>query len=298
MASVTTSPLDSLKQPTPAQPPLQPTQLTFGSDSTPFSATPQQLPTRSLYEVAEEIVLVNKKFEELVETVEDSFLACGVSVVKMQRSIKHIPMSLKLELGEYFIEHSLKIFKADSIGAIFNLLSFCWDFLNPGLLGFIVGRFGSPEDISLMTAYLEELEIFRRKVKVGEFVRANNIESVACYHHFYKRIVTIMGDDWKKATLQDVEDYKIKLAGELQFQPFLTQIHVRRSSIAIVFSIPHWIQINFVELEPFFRSKNVVKVCLGDFCLMDLTKQVNNAIILRVIQRGRVAIQRVVITAC
>ena len=190
----------------------------------------------------------------------------------MQRSIKHIPISLKLQLGEYFIEHSSKIFKLDSIGAIFNLLSFFWDFLNPGLLDFIVGRFGSPKDISLMTAYLEELEIFRRRVRVGEFVRANCIDSVACHHYFYKRIITIMGDDWEEETLQDVENYKTELAVKLQFQPFLPQIHVRRSSIAIVFSIPHWIQINFV---PFFRSKRVIKVCIGEFCLMDLTKQVN-----------------------
>ena len=69
MASVTTSQtLDSHQQPTPLLLAQLPLQLTFGSDSTPFSATPQQLPTRS-YEVAEEIAVMNKKFEELVETV-------------------------------------------------------------------------------------------------------------------------------------------------------------------------------------------------------------------------------------
>ena len=195
----------------------------------------------------------------------------------MQRSIKHIPISLKLQLGEYFREHASMIFKADSIAVIFHLLSFFWDYLNPGLLNFIVGRFGSPEDIALMRTYLEELEIFRRRVKVGDFVHANHVDSVACHHHFYKRIVTIMGDDWEKETLQDVEDYKTELAIKLQFQPFLTQIHVQPSSIAVVFSIPHWVQINFEQLEPFFWSKNVVKVHLGDICVMDWTNQVNDA---------------------
>ena len=218
---------------------------------------------------------MNKKFEELIETAEDSFVTHGVSVVKMQRSIKHIPVSLKLQLGEYFREHASMIFKADSIAVIFHSLSFFWDYLNPGLLNFIVGRFGSPEDIVSMGRYLEELEIFRKKVKVREFICANRLDSAAYDHHFYKRLVTIMGDDWEKKTLQDVEVYKMELAGELQIQPFLTLIHVQRSSIAIVFSIPHWIEINSVELEPFFLSKKVVKVCLGDFDLMDLTKQVN-----------------------
>ena len=207
---------------------------------------------------------MNKKFEELVETVEDSFLACGVSVVKMQRSIKHIPISLKLQLGEYFREHASIIFKADSIAVIFHFLSFFWDYLNPGLLDFIVGRFGSPENIALMRMYLEELDMFRRRVRVGEFIRANHKESVACHHYFYEKIVTIMGDDWEKETLQDVENYKIELAIKLQFQPFLPQVHVQPSSIAIVFSIPHWIQINLKHLEPFFRSQKVVKFCLGN----------------------------------
>jgi hypothetical protein len=218
---------------------------------------------------------MEKQFEGLVEAVEESFLKRCVSVVKMQKSIKHIPISLKLQLGEFFREQASHLFQAKSVEEIFYLLSSFWDYLNPGLLIFIVGRFGSDNDTDLVTAYAEEIGLFRRRVKVGEFIRASHTESPACHHYSYKRIVTIMGDDWEKETLQDVEDYKTELANKLHFQSFLPQVHVRHSSIAIVFSIPHWIQIDFVELEPFFRSKNVVKVCLGDQCLMDWTKQVH-----------------------
>ena len=228
------------------------------------------------HKLEEEIETMEKKFEELVETIEESFLQRAVSVVKIRRSMKHMRTSLKLQLGEFFQDHTSRLFKANSVEEMFNLLSFFWDYLNPGLFIFIVGRFGSPSDVDLVRIYSKELGMFRRKVKVGEFVRANRTESIACHHYFYKKIITIMGDDWEKETLQDVEDYKTELASELQFQPFLTQIHVRRSSIAIVFSIPHWIQINFEELEPLFMSKKVVKVFLGDFCLMDWTNQVNN----------------------
>jgi hypothetical protein len=215
---------------------------------------------------------MEKQFEDLVEAVEQSFLQHDVSVVKMQRSIKHIPISLKLQLGEFFLEQSSHLFQAKSVEEMFNLLSFFWDYLNPGLLIFVVGRFGSKNDIVLVTAYTNGLELFRRRVKVGEFIRASHRESPTC--HFYKQVITIMGDNWEKETLQDVEDYKTDLAGELQFQPFLTQIHVKRSSIAIVFSIPHWIQIDFIKLQPFFMSRNVIKVYLGGHCLFDWTNQV------------------------
>ena len=228
---------------------------------------------KNTFKLEEEIQSMEKKFEELVEIIEESFLQRGVSVVKIRRSMKHMRTSLKLQLGDFFQDHTSLLFKADTVEEMFNLLSLFWDYLNPGLFVFIVGRFGSPSDVDLVRMYSEELEVFRKTVKVGEFVRANRTESIACHHYFYKKIITIMGDDWEKETLQDVEDYKTELASELQFQPFLTQIHVRRSSIAIVFSIPHWMRINFEQLKPFFRSKNVVKVSLGDFCVIpDLTK--------------------------
>ncbi len=47
-----------------------------------------------------------------------------------------------------------------------------------------------------------------------------------------------------------------------------------RSSIAIVFSIPHWMPIDFDKLKPFFHHKGVIKVYLNDSCLIDWTKEV------------------------
>lgn len=275
------SPPQNMSLCTPQQP-LAPsthiqTMLTSDPQLPPSAMSPSQLPTSlSTSNLEEEIGMMEGKFEELVETIEDSFLECSVSVVKIKRLIKHIPMSLKLQLGEYFREHTSPIIKANSVEEIFNLLSFFWDYLNPGLLVFIVGRLGSPNDIDLVRTYSKELELFRKNVKVGDFVHANRTESRACHHYFYKKIVSIVGDHWKNKSLEDMEDYRIKLSIELQFQPFLTQIHVKRSSIAIVFSIPHWIQINFEELEPFFRSNGVIKVCLEDLCVIDWTNQVND----------------------
>ena len=148
---------------------------------------------------------MKKKFEDLVETVENSFLTRGVSVVKMQRSIKHIPISLKLRLGQGFMEHASRIFKADSIAAIFHFLSFLWDYLNPGLLDFMVERFGCSKDIALMRAYLEELEMFRRRVKVGEEEAIASLEGEA-----KKKDATLEGE------MKDKEDSIIRLQEDVK----------------------------------------------------------------------------------
>ena len=108
-----------------------------------------------------------------------------------------------------------------------------------------MGRFGSDNDIDLIGDYVKELQNFRRRVKLGEYVHACHIMSRAYKRKFYKQIVTIMGEDWDKKTLQDAEDYRNEI---LHFQPFIPRMDTRSSSITIVFNIPRGIQINFVEL--------------------------------------------------
>ena len=237
---------------------------------------------------------MERKFEEIVEAIEESFLERGVSVVKIQRSMKHMRVSLKRQLGDYFQE---QIFKPNSVQEMFVFLSSYWDYLNPGLLESLLEGLVLPKhmrvslkrqlgdyfqehysqisitDLDLMTTYLAELKIFRMKVKLGEFVHAH-IESRACHHSFCQNIVAVMGGNWGEKSLQDLEDYKNGLANELQLQPFLAQIHAKYSSIAIVFSMPQWIQINFEDLEPFFRSHDAIKVSHEDSCVIDWTRKV------------------------
>ena len=222
---------------------------------------------------------MRESFEKLVEEIEESFLERNIPIDKVKRSIKHIPISYKIQFGSFFCEQTAKIQKADSIERIFFLLSYFWDYLNPAVLVHFVERLGSQGDQQLATEYLGELRTFREKVKVGEYVRVSRTEQLADHYLFYKEVITIMGDDWEKETLQDVEDYKIDFCTKISLHPFLTRVHVKRSSIAIVISIPRCEQIKCEEVEPFFRSKGVLKVRLhldvkNIIDIMDLTNQV------------------------
>ena len=235
------------------------------------------------FQLEREIKKLVKRFENIVEAFEESLIENNVSIKKLRRSIKHIPVSLKLQLGEYFCKQTSKIFRAESIEQLIALLSYFWDYLNPGLLEFFVVWFGSDNDIDSIKDYVEELQNFRRRVKLGKYVRACHTMSHAYKHNFYKQIVTIMGEDWEKKTLQDAEDYRIELSEKLHFQSFIPRIDVRSSSIAIVFSIPRGIQINTVELEPFFYYKNVNKVYLDGVCFIDWIKKVSVSFLLRIL---------------
>ena len=151
----------------------------------------------------------SKDFDDLVNSIEDSFITNGVSLVDLKKSIKNIPVSLKRDLGDYFRDKTEQILNARSIKSLFVFLSYHWDYLNPGLLKCIVidKRFGSDVDKQLMTAYLKKLEQFRCCVKLGEYVKHEHsfVDVSACH---YQEIITTMGPGWEEKNLQDAESFK------------------------------------------------------------------------------------------
>ena len=221
------------------------------------------------------IARLEKDFEELVDLMEESFIENRVSLIKVQKSLKHIPISLKMDLDGYFQK---EIFNIQSMEGLFFFLSKFWDYLNPGLLEFLVGRFGSNSDIQLLTVYLKKLEQFRSSVRLGDFVlsRPSFKDITTCC---YKQITTVMGQNWKEKTLQDAENLKNELAEKCSIQPFLTRFHATRSSIALVFDLPPWFEVKIEELGSFFKTRNVSKVYLNDICFFDWTEQVQYFII-------------------
>ena len=219
------------------------------------------------------IAQLKEDFEEFVDSIEESFIENCVPLTKIQKSIKHIPLSLKRDLGDYFYNKTEQILSAKSIQSLFVFLSCYWDYLNTGLLEFLVKKFGSDKDNQLLGAYLKKLGQFRCSVKLGEYVQSKHlfVDVSACH---YKKIIAIMGPGWEENTLQDAETFKIELAEESLVQPFLTRIHANRSSIALVFYLPVWFEVKMEDLRSFFKTRSVSKVYLDDVCLFDWTKQV------------------------
>ena len=69
---------------------------------------------------------------------------------------------------------------------------------------------------------------------------------------------------WEEKTLEDVENLKVELSRRLHLQHNLTQYRVLCSSIAIVFRIPRWIEINLMELESFLLQNHIIEVHIMD----------------------------------
>ena len=225
-------------------------------------------------ELEADISRMNRSFNSLVESVENSFLTNKVPLLKIQKSIKSIPLGLKLQLGECFKRAAAQFLKTESIEQLFIELSYFWDYLNPGLLRFLVKEFGSQDDKQSMTMYLQELKTFRITVKIGEFIEVNQADT-NLHSFIYTKIVMVMDQGWENKTLEEVEQFKIEICMQCRLpQSFSTLIHVQRSSIAFVFHFPSQININMEELKPLLQRKRVIMVYVENVCIADWTKQV------------------------
>ena len=252
----TTAPLTAMT--TPAVP-TQQTQLTTGqtSNTTPPPATltsppvtstspqtmstsqpPQSQSRMKSGELEANMVMLEESFNDLVDSVESSFIKTGVPLEKIQRSIKSIPVALKLQLGESFKREAARFLKAESITQIFFELSYFWDYLNPGLLRFLVNTFGSSDDKCSMKTYLQELSTFRHSVKIGDYIKASQADT-NINNFIYTKMTMVMDQEWENKTLQDAQQFKSDVCNESHLpQSFTTRMCVQRSSVAIVFYLP------------------------------------------------------------
>ena len=96
---------------------------TASSASTPpisLPVDPTHLSSKPPGGLEDKIGRMEKDFEELVNSVEESFVDNEISLREVQKSLKHISVSLKRDLGKYFRKESLE---AESIEELFLTLS-------------------------------------------------------------------------------------------------------------------------------------------------------------------------------
>ena len=172
------SPLEAppLTPPTPLTPPSS-----VGANSPQLSPNarglPSQPPTDQLegaqvqpLSLEEEIKQFEEKFEDLVDYVLSAFKRGGVSLPRVLKCLRQLPVSLKRQFGEFLQSQAARLSRVSSIDELFFILSPYWDFLNPSLLAHLAYRFGDDETIRLVDEYLAELREFRMHTKINNFI--------------------------------------------------------------------------------------------------------------------------------
>ena len=206
---------------------------------------------------------LKEKFEKVIEMVQESFIKKEVKVKKVLSSLNF----LKGHEGRQKVNHHFQDLHQDqSLEKLFFIFCDIWDYIHPGLLEFIVKRFGTTSDKNVVQKYKEDLEKYRRSVKLGDFVKVCKKLNPLLYH---KKMSVIVGDDWRDKTLQHLEDVRLQVADKIECDKMLLQSYPKQSQFTIVFRMPSWVQLNLVDLYPVLSTIGVTKVYLNDDYIYD-----------------------------
>ena len=202
---------------------------------------------------------MKQKFKEVVQAVQKSFSERKVNLSEILSSLQFIQCPKEKELIELKYEGLNKV---QSLHMLFFSLSRIWNYLHPGLLEYIVDSFGTDSDKSRVKEYMVALEKYRGSVKLGEFVKI--ICKILKPQQFDKELSVEVGEDWRHKTLQDMEDIRLQVADEANFNNLLLRASPRQSHFTIVFSMPSWIQLNLVDLYPVLSTIGATKMYLNN----------------------------------
>ena len=221
----------------------------------------------------EEIKQFEEKFEDLVDYVLSAFKRGGVSLPRVLKCLRQLPVSLKRQFGEFLQSQAARLSRVSSIDELFFILSPYWDFLNSSLLAHLAHRFGDDETIRSVDEYLGQLREFRMRTKIYDLID-KWIGKTPPYTH---EIVLELGDDWREKNLEELEELRIEVSRKHWFGGYaMTFKGVEESSVDAVFSLPESVHICSLKLETlreFFQEHHVLRILLNGVCILNVQLQ-------------------------
>jgi len=219
---------------------------------------------------AQEIKEFEEKFEVLTDDVLNAFNRGNVSLNKIKRYLRQLPVSLKLECSEFLQSQASRLARASSTDELFWILSAYWDFMNPNLLVNLTYRFGDDQTITSVDKYMEELKKFRMRTKLKDFVNQWTGQPKA----EFQEIVVVLSDDWNERTLQQLEEFRNGLSRKRWLENHVLQVDgIKKGCVAATFSLPKAIDSQDLELESlqsFFQENQILRVFLNGVPIISL----------------------------
>ena len=123
---------------------------------------------------------------------------------------------------------------------------------------------------------MADLHHFRIQTTLGDFLD----KWIGDIPPGYQEFVLELGEEWRKKTVEDFEQFRIRLSRLQSFggghMPFMKT--AKSSSILATLALPEQvfpIDVRQTVLQKFLRDENVLRVMLEGQCLLDLEKSVS-----------------------
>ena len=162
----------------------------------------------------------------------------NVEVETLRYSLLCLPKHLKKEHRKFVREAKAEMKESESSEDIIDVIGEHFDYLHYTLLGYVVGLYGSGDLKKRMSEYVRQVESFRKETRLEVFSEVCDDEPEKINGRF-ATMVTKHEMDWKTATLEDVERFRIQVCRELSLYDFsLNLLKVARGCVEVTWRVP------------------------------------------------------------
>ena len=204
---------------------------------------------------------LDKQYIEIEKLVFKAIKRQKVPLEDMLDWIRFLPIGLKIQLTELVQTRPKLLVNVSSIDELFLILSPYWNLLHPDLLGYLVDQLEDTDLKARMDRYMEDLHHFRIQTTLGDFLDKWVGEIPSGYQEF----VLELGEEWRKKTVEDFEQFRIRLSrlqsfggGHMSFMKT-----AKSSSTIIILALPtHLFPLNLRQkaIHNFFRDENIMRM--------------------------------------
>ena len=162
----------------------------------------------------------------------------NVAVENLRYSLFCLPSNLKKEHKRFLRDAKADIKEAESTDEVMYVVGEHYDYLHYTLLKYVVDLYGSDDLKKKMEKYENKMKAFRKETRLEVFsdVCADEPEDI---NGRFTTMVSKHQMDWRTATLEDVEKFRIQVCRELSLYDFsLNLMKVARGCVEVTWRVP------------------------------------------------------------
>ncbi len=234
----------------------------------PASSSPP--PSSAIRTVAESSSNVNvnvvieqldKQYIEIEQLVFNAIKHRKVPLKDMLNWIRFPPVTLRSQFADLVQTRPKLLANVSSVDELFFILSSYWNSFHPDLLVYLINKLEDTDLKARMDRYMEDLHHFRVRTTLGDFLD----KWVGKIPSGYQEFVLELGEEWRKKTVEDFEQFRICLSrlqsfggGHMSFMKT-----AKSSSILIVLALPAYLfplNLRQKAIHNVFKDESIVRM--------------------------------------
>ena len=246
----------------------------------PAQSTPSPSPVHSEGEpscsLEVQIDQLDQQYIEIETLILRTIKSRKIPLDEVLEWVRFPPTRLRTQFADFLQSRAKLLFSSTSVDELFAIVSSYWNLFHPALLQHLVNKLGDQDIKSRMDRYMANLHHFRIQTTLGDFLDKWVGEIPPGYQEF----VLELGEEWRKKTVEDFEQFRIRLSclqsfggGHMSFMKT-----AKSSSILVVLALPAQLfPLNLRQkiLHDFLRDENIVRVMVDGQHVFDSDKLVS-----------------------